>query len=468
VTSSASSLRATGRFDADLAVPLPQERTVRFQLTETDDVYTIAVADRRPLRRAEVADWRNRSAARETIASQYAPFARSYGGDADITLDSYSLTNDSGRPTLDVEYTVVYREIESGLQDQIRTSLSRSGVNESQTERLVTSLSDVTINNVSVRYEATGRSVSGRATVDVSGYDRLLLAYLGVAQSLSGAAPSGEGAVAPDFDRIRAQFQAQQAADLEQTQTWSGSLTTTDAGGADIQFEYHTDATNWQAYVAELEARDIPVFDSEFTLSGTLADERLSVDGAVSVRGEGLFEQLPTGVEQAAQARPGMSGASGATDELVAALGRSGFQKGRLNLTYGAGGFVAEFGGAFSNFSAVRDRIAAQEGAPPFGSVVGRTADGETTTYVRVSDAVSGEVTEDAVRSLPYVGERTEINLPGEWDREFPRADTDRAEAYLGDIPGQAGGVASPGFGVLAAVVALVTLTVLARRSGRD
>jgi PGF-CTERM protein len=95
--------------------------------------------------------------------------------------------------------------------------------------------------------------------------------------------------------------------------------------------------------------------------------------------------------------------------------------------------------------------------------VVGRANETGGETVVRVPGAVSGTPTEQRVRSLSGVGEETTVHLPGEWDREFPAMDVERARNFLSD---DGTGSSGPGFGVLAAVAALLAAGLLGRRRG--
>jgi len=91
-------------------------------------------------------------------------------------------------------------------------------------------------------------------------------------------------------------------------------------------------------------------------------------------------------------------------------------------------GVTAEAGAAFEDLAVLRDALVTESGVPGFTEIVGRT-DGDTTTYVRVT--VDSDASEADVRERTDVGEETTVHMPGEWDREFPEMDTDRAEAFL-------------------------------------
>jgi hypothetical protein len=122
-------------------------------------------------------------------------------------------------------------------------------------------------------------------------------------------------------------------------------------------------------------------------------------------------------------------------------------------MSAGTGGLTLETGAAVARPGALTDALASQ-GLPGFAAAVGRTTDGETRSYVRLSGAVAGDASEDDVRSLSVVNDSTTVHMPGEWDREFPAAETDRAEEFLGSVSGREG-TGSSGVGALAGLAGL-------------
>jgi PGF-CTERM protein len=128
------------------------------------------------------------------------------------------------------------------------------------------------------------------------------------------------------------------------------------------------------------------------------------------------------------------------------------------------GGWSVEAGAAFDNGTALASAIEAAEDIR-ITEVVGEQENGGVVTYVKTEGFVE-ETTEEAVRSRDQVGDQTTVNLPGNWDRDFPEMDRQAAADYLGvEVEGgDEGGSPLPGFGF---AVALVALTVAAVVVGR-
>jgi hypothetical protein len=437
VTTTASRLRATGQFDAELVVGLSGESSYEARLTESDGGYTLSVEEERAVGQTGVERWQNRSTARETLERRQGALARSLGGSASVSIDSYAFDSGADRPRLDVAYTVAYRGIDAGLEAAVRSQLIEDpSLNESQADRIADAVTNVTVEELAVRYETGGGEVSGSVGLDVADYDDLALAYLDAAASVENET---QPAYAGNVERARTGFEAQRAAGLEQRLNWSGALTHPDSEATQVRFEYHERTTNRSAYVDELTARGVETYNSSLALSGAIEDDTVVMNGSAEASGEGIFEGATAGAGNATGDGPGV---------FVDALGRSEPQKAKLGASVGPEGLTVEAGGAFGDLGTFRDTLAAEQDLPALSDAVGRTADGETTSYVRVPGAVPADPSEDDVRSLSAVNGTTAVNMPGEWDREFPTVDTERASEFLGTVPGRNDASASRvGFG---------------------
>lgn len=473
VTTTASTLRLTGEFQADPVMAAGADQHLAASLREGEGSYTLSVERNQPIGQLQAGSWENRSVARESLEARYGAFATSLGGNASISVDSLSLTESDGeRSRLDVDYTVTFRGIDEGLGEAVREALSENpSVSADQADRLANELGAATVDEASFTYDVTNGAPSANVTVELSEYDGLLLAYLDLAGSIQDEAG---GPSAPNVERYRAQLEAQRAANLEQRVTWNGNLTHPDDESVQVEFGYHARTENWGAYVEELEARDVPRFDSVYDLTASSDGERISVEGSMELSGEDLFEQLfrqlnattPAGPGLTSQSpEPGMAAESSDLGfaETVAALRQAEPRTAKVEGSYDGDGPRVEFGATFENLAALRDELAAQQGLPPVSEAVSRMEDDGQVTYVRVQGAVDADPSAADVRELSGVGEDTTVHLPGEWDREFPTMDTDRAESFLAD-DGTGGSL--PGFGPVVAVVALLATGLLVRRLG--
>lgn len=453
LTMSASRFRLSGEFEADTAMPVGEDAHVAATLREGEDAYTLSVEQDQPVGAFQADSWRNRSVAERTLRSQHEGIAASFGGNASVTIDSLSLSEaGGGSRRLDVEYTVSYEGIDDGIASMVRAALAEDpDVSADQADRLAREVRAATIREVSFSYDVTRGDPTASVTVDVAEFDGLVLAYFELAESLEADAGPAFG---NNLEVLRKQFEAQAAAGLEQRTTWSGSLSHPDGETVRVEAEVHGRSDNWQAYVDELEARGVPRYDTVFEVSGSSDGDRISVEGSAELSGEDLFEQLLGQVHNA-------TGGAPEAEEAVDALRDSEPRKAKLETSYDGDGFSLEFAAAFDDLAVLRDALSADYDAPRVTEAVTRPADGGSVAYVRASGAVDAGASEADVRALSVVGDDTAVHMPGEWDREFPSMDTERARSFL--AADGSGGIV-PGFGPVAALLALVAVALLAVR----
>jgi PGF-CTERM protein len=450
VTMTADRLTATAGLDVNANVPLGQRESLRASISSENGDYELAVDWSRLVPQRQAEQWRNRDNAQRLLRAQYQGIAESLGGSASVEIDSISVSPEDAGYRLEQAYSVELSEIDSGIESMVRTALAEDPqFSDGQADRLANAIAAMDLRDLSIDYTLDAGDLTGEVTVDVRGYDELALGYVEILQA------TGAGNVSDMLDRARAQIEAQQAADLEQRFSWTGTLSHPESGVVRAEFEAESRAENWADYVDEVQNREIPFTSQNFRLTGDLADGRLAFDGSASMAGEHLFEQFtqgfPTGED--------VPGESAAVFESIEA---SNPEKAKVTGSYDSDGLRIEAGAAFGDLSRIRDALAENADAPRFSEVVGRANETGGESIVRVSGAVSGQATETDVRALAGVAERTTVHLPGEWDRTFPSMDVDRARNYLSDV---GTGSAGPGFGPIVALVAiLVAAGLLGRR----
>ncbi|WP_049910547.1 PGF-CTERM sorting domain-containing protein [Halococcus salifodinae] len=527
-------------FDADLAAnaqltqPLGQPQHQSYEITEGNGTYTLNVSQERPVLGASASQWETREQAKRTLESQYVALAESMNGSADLTIDSYSFTqSESGRSQLDIEYSVTYQGIERAVADQLVSSLTSAedvDLNRSEARNVSQRLRNLTVNELSVRYDQRQGSIEAGMSADLDNYDGAVLAALDVAEAtdmqalnagtMAGMNTAGVGSMPANtettpttsnvtssnatatnaaatsaasfnqsLERFRKQFEAQQAANLTRTSTFTANVTKNSPQALSVDLDSQSRTENWGAYVGELEDRDIETSDLEYELHAATEGERVNVTAAVSVSGENLLKQA---TNQMLNSSTGPQ--AGQTREYVTAFREAGFRKGQMDVSVEDGRMQLETGAAFENMTALRDALVTLEGGQNVQSVVGQTENGTTTSYVRVEGAVptleggqnvqsvvgqtengtttsyvrvEGAVPENAsesqVRELGYVGEDTSVHLPNAWDRTIPSTNTSQANEYLG-LTGASSGLTGPGFGVVVAVIALLAGALVAVR----
>jgi PGF-CTERM protein len=492
-------------FDADLAAsaqltqPLGQPQHQSYHITEGNGTYTLNVSQERPVLGATASQWETREQAKRTLQSQYVALAESMNGSADLTIDSYSFTrSESGRSKLDVDYSVTYQGIERAVADRLASSLTSAedvDLNRSEVRSVSKRLRNLTVKELSVRYDQRQGSIEAGMSADLDNYDGAVLAALDVAEAtdmqalnagtMAGMNTAGVGSMptsaetppaatsnvtpsnaaatsAASFDRsierLRKQFAAQRAANLTRTSTFTANVTRNSPQALSVDLDSQSRTENWGAYVDELEDRDIETSDIEYELHAATEGERVNVTAAVSVSGENLLEQA---TNQMLNSSTGPQ--AGQTREYVTAFREAGFRKAQMDLSVEDGRMQLETGAAFENMTALRDALVTLEGGQSIESVVGRTDNGTTTSYVRVEDAVAENASESAVRELGYVGGDTSVHLPNAWNRTMPSANASEANEYLG-LAGATSGLTGPGFGIGVAVIALLAAALVAAR----
>ncbi|MEF8776904.1 MAG: PGF-CTERM sorting domain-containing protein [Haloarculaceae archaeon] len=457
ITVGADRLQADGQFEASSATITGAGSSMSLTLTEQDGTYTVEVDQQRTVSEFEADNWRTREAARQQLQAQFVTPAQALGGEGSVTIDDYGF-GQSGADgyRLELAYTATIEGVEDRLEQALASQLTSAGdLSSSQAEELASALTKISVNEVSISYEVGEGTVTGSATVDVENYADLLLAYFAIAEEL-GASTTGS----QSLQSAREAFEAQQAAGLQQEVSWSadvsaGEQTTVDA-------EIHQEATNWGAYVEELESRDMPTVDVRFDLSARTSGDRVAMNGSMAYEGDQIVTSSIDSIRNT-------SDLPEESAQLLSGFERASLQKAKLEIDADED-VRFEVGAAFENLAVLRDSLRSVGDVPAFDSIVGRTDDTSVKTYIRVTGAFDGEPAESAVRALDGVDDETTIHMPGSWDREFPSMDTERAGDFVDVESGMETGATStasgsgPGFGLLAGILGLLAAALIARR----
>lgn len=474
----ATSFTSSGELSAELTTPMGRPQLQEFTVTESDGGYTVEAVQKRTVSEFTRERWNTSERAKQTLEAQYGSFARSVGGSSEITLESYDFTaNSDGSYTLDVEYTVEYANVEQGISQQLAATLAASEdveLSQSEARDLAERVTELQINEVSGSFEQTAEGqVNGAYTVDIENYDRLATAILDVAESVD----SEEFAMNADqLEQARAQLEAQKAADLVRTYSMTASVTAEDQGTSTFTLEAQSRTENWQAYVSELQSRDVPVGDLTYSLTGGTEGEEIAVEGEVTLKQEDLVDVYVEQIRQAVNQSATEDADTQRARQLLRAFEAAEFQKAKTDVTFENGDVRIEAGAKFDNLAALRDVVSmSQGGGLTVTEVVGRTESERTNSYVYVRGGVAADASESDVRALAVVDEETTVHMPGDWNRSFPEMDRQRARDYL-DVTATPDGSGSgestpdgssafgPGFGVGIALVALLGAALLATR----
>ncbi|AGB32942.1 hypothetical protein C488_09841 [Natrinema pellirubrum DSM 15624] len=439
-------------------------------LQETSNGYVLDVAQERTV--GNPSDWDTRDSASQTLTEQYAAVATRLGGNADVGIENYDFDDDRNR--LDIEFTIEYTGIDSGIEQALPIALMNdetAGLSQEEAQAVATGVTDLEIDTIEVAYEQNGGSMDAQWNVQIGNYDELTLAMLDAVESSA----TEEELEQLNIEETRTIIEAQQAANLETNLEWDASIE--QISGQELQFDVEAsgDTENWGAYLDELESRDVQrPNDVNFDLSAETADGKLSLDGTFEIEGEDLAGQALDTMAQSAQTGP--TGTAPETTRYVETLSDANLQVARVDADVSDGTVRLEGGAKFEDMSELTDTVTGTMAV----SGVSSTASGDTASmYVHVEDmgdVDTASATKADIDHLEVVGDETTVHEAGEWDKEFPEVPTDTMSEYLSTESAETSNETDdgdeddsiPGFGpgiALASVAGLLTALLLRQRN---
>ncbi|WP_435359430.1 PGF-CTERM sorting domain-containing protein [Haloarchaeobius sp. DFWS5] len=463
-TSTASSFATDGSVTAtfEQAPASMANQHHEFTLEETNAGYTLSMAQNYEVGSFGKSSWETREAARQSLEAQFSMIGQQLGGDVSVNIKSHSF--DSATNRLDIEYVVEFSGVDEMLSEQIAQSLASSqqmDLSQSEAEDLAQRIQKLEVTKVSATLDVTDTEATASWDVQLDEYDEAAKAMLDIAEATE---MQDDEAIT----QARKMFEAQQAAELEQTATWNGELTSPDANSARITFDGSYETENWGAYISELESRgidDMGETTAEFHAKTENGELQTSFEAEVAQ--EDMIREAIDGMLSSAQGTTGASEDSQAR-KVLDAFKKSNFEKARMDVSVQKDSVTFEAGASFDNLSAFSDVLKDEYGGMNVASAYGEVEDGESVTYVRLKGATGENPAESDVRALAAVDAETTVHLPGDWSQEeqdFPEMDASEVKGYLQtdeDDGGFLGGM--PGFGVGVALVALVGVSLVALR----
>ncbi|WP_135821358.1 PGF-CTERM sorting domain-containing protein [Halostella litorea] len=456
------------------SLPSSSQMSQEFSIQETDDGYTLSAAQDYVVGSYTADRWNTRENATRSLEAQFEGVAQQLDGDAQVTVDSYSYDDAENR--LDIEYTVEFTGVDEAVSEQLATSLSSArdlDLSESEARDLADRIQSVELSELSASVDVQSDGATVNWNVRLDEYDEAARATLDILEA------SEMNTSQMDIDAARSRLDAQQAAELQQTVTWDGTVSVPDAQTATVQFEAESSTENWQAYVSELEDRGVEwQGDTTMEMHAETQNGELTASGSATFSQEGLLDNAIDSALQNAEDSPAAENEQARS--FLRAFQQSEFEKARMDASVGDGTVTFEAGASFENVSAFRDVMSEAYGEDvAIESAVATMEDGDSVTYVRMPGAVGSDASESDVRELSMVGEDTEVHMPDDWDpdeRDFPQPDNEEARNYLGienddSGNGDDGGddddessSSLPGFGPVVALVALAAVALIARR----
>ena len=479
----ANEFSTSGSANVQYAEDLGTVQHREYTLEEGTNQYRLQASEEYYVSSYFASQWDTEENATETIEQQYASIATALGGSADVRVSSYSFTEaDDGRMLLDIEYQIVYSNIDDALGQQVAQSITNAEdveVSTETAEAVGDAVADLNVDRVHATLDAEGKSMQAAWDVQLSEYEPLVDAGLDLAEEAS-----DDENVTEQIQTARKQYEAMKASEFVQTYSWEGSLSSPSEDAVRVQGSFQFDTHNYEAYVAELESRDLPTGGSvSFTATAQTEGEEVVAEMEYSVEQENLVDQTLDSLMESADSTSNMS-STDSVQRFVEAFQRSEFEKAKMNVNVGSDEVTFQAGASFENMTSFRSVMEDEFG----GDIASMNANlGEDSkAYVAVEGAFGENASESEVRAHKAVGEDTAIHLPGDWDpasQSFPKMDQEEARDYLGieepetttsdgtgtdEAANGSGGL--PGFGASAAfaAVAAVSALLLGRLRRRD
>ncbi|QSG12776.1 S-layer-forming halobacterial major cell surfaceglycoprotein [Halapricum desulfuricans] len=490
VTTDATSLNADGSASVQLASPLLPERSHELVLTESDGAYTLEVDESYTMSAERAERWNSTDRAEETLRSQYCDGFETTNVTCSVSLDSHELTNESeDSKRLDVAYTVTVDGVDSAVSTAIVEGLGgpETNVTEAEATELADRIENVTLSRVGAELSVERRPSGGQqASVDwnvsLDGTDDLTLAYVDLLEQIENAAMSspqtpdaGESfdfGLANSIEQLRDRTEARRAADLETTSNWAFALTTRGMTGqsfVSLNGTATSETSNWAEYVSELQQREVPITDSMRTsIDVRTDDEQIVAEGSASVEDEGMLDRALTEFNRTANETD--------VTAMIDAMRAAEFEQARLTADVGEGNATVEGVLSVGNGTAVSDRLPA-----PFSMMEASETSFETGQTAMLMDAgLQSDADEDAIQALSFVGDETDVTMPGEWDEdgrslasfatdagETDDGETDDGETETDDET-ESGDGDGPGFGLVPALIGAAGGAAIAGKRLRD
>lgn len=482
ITRTATVYEATGSFSTEAGFggeQKPPEEVFDVTLTEADAAYHLAVTREESIGERSAERWETEEQARQHLEAQYEDLAADLGGSAEVDLEHHVFEEDGEQYWLEIEFDVEFTGVDEGVEQQLQTELASDpdlDLDEADAAEIAESVTNLQVDTIEITSASQGASSDVSWDVRLENYDEVAVAVLDVAESAD--LTEEEWIDQEEIDDTRAMIEAQSDADLRQNVEWEAEVTV-DEQQTVVTAEVSAENENWDAYVSELEDRNVDTapHDVHFSLHAHTQNDEIHVDGTFEIEQEelvdGAIEAFRESLEEEVAQPTGTVDETDESDadelqEFLAALEESNFEIARIDLNADSETVEVEASAKFDDVDAFLGDVDVR----PDRIVV--DADGETSkTYVYVEDLVEDgeDVTEEDVEHLTFVSEDTDVYEAGEWDEEFPDIDTEGVLDHLGltptptpDVQDDGGDERVPGFGVLLALLALALGLALARR----
>ncbi|ELY94620.1 hypothetical protein C483_02775 [Natrialba hulunbeirensis JCM 10989] len=431
-------------------------------ITETDGSYTVDVSQQDTLQPFEVDQWETEADAKAALEAEYGAIAQELGGDATVTIHDHEFDADTaGGGYIDVEYTIELENVKDGLEQLIADELTNDpelDISQSDAEEVAADILAAELEAFEFSYAFGENTVDAEWDIAFSNFETTAMAVL----DLVDAVDEMDEEFDDEFDDYAEMYEAQVEADLTQTSTWDLRYEGTGANEATLTFDYDSDAENWDAYTDELAERDIDSPEFVIDATATTDDDEVSVEMALEFTQEDYLETAINAMVQDLQNDPMMDDEALA---LVTAFEEAELELAKFDLDMDDGTVTMEAGATFDDISAFESHLSDAYHGLTVEHIYADSDD--EAAYVYATGMVDADATEDDVREHAIVDDATTVHMPGEWDEEHPRLDMGQVTEFLGtdatDSETESDDDGLPGFGAVAALVAMLSALGLAR-----
>lgn len=465
VVTGADDLTTQGEFSLSHNAPADSpEIGLDMEIAESGDDYTLEMAQQDVITEFETDDWDTEDAAQATLEDEFEVVAQDLGSDVTVTIHDYDFeenVNEMGDGHLDIEYTIELENAKDGLEQLVADDLVTDptlDVTQSEAEEVAADILDAELETFELAFAEDDTTVDGNWDVAFSGFESSAFAMMDLAEA------SGEmdDDAADEFDDYEEMYEAQAAADLTETTEWDVTFDAVD-GSQELVVDVTSETDNWDTYTDELADRDID--SPEFVIDAhaeTVGDE-IDLEMGLEVGQEAIIETAITTMADDLQNDPTVDDDDDAL-ELVSAFDEADLELLQFDLDMDDGTVTFETGASFDDLGAFEAHL--EDGY--HGLTVEHIYGDNDAGYVYVTDMADDDDDEDDIREHSIVADDTEIHMPGDWDEDHPRLDMEEVDNYLetdsdDDDGDESDDDSIPGFGAVAALVALLSIAMWAR-----
>lgn len=463
-----SAFATSGSVDAAAGPAMGPEQITEMTLTETAGTYELEATERNQIFDWEREGWETEEAAEASLEGQYAGVAMNLGGTADVDLIDHEFEETAEGNFVTLEYAVTFEGVKEGVSELLVDELvaeQELDLDRQEAQAIADRMTALELDRIHYSVVEQGGEIELEWDVAIENYDEAMLGFVEIAESVDDL----DDEMADEFDDVEATLEAMEAADAAYVADMELSV----QGEADrmsVDLTANSETENYGEYVAELQDRGIMEYTAETTLSMTagLVGDQVEAELDYETVGEDLLENT---LEE-------MLAFADDDEEFVEAI--ENFQAANSHFEMNDEEFEVRAAAAFEDLEAFEGFPVETDDGLEIVAIHGVTADGTTTVYVTLHGLDAG-VGEGELAEHEFVGDGTEIFLAGDWDEEFPSIDTADVDTYLDVDTGAADDADDadaddaddaddgdaddlPGFGVVAALVAIAGALIAFRR----